>query len=81
MPTHRLYDIQITNQYTDETTEYKEVPTLKECSETVNNHFSCPMITKHGITNLMCRGRDGSPERFIGVRITCKKPCVIVSFN
>jgi hypothetical protein len=73
MPAYRLYDIQITNQYTNKTAEYNDVLSLALCSETINKHFGCPMITKHGVTNMMIRGKEGSPERFIGVSVTSKK--------
>ena len=69
MPTYKLYDIEITNQYTNEAAKYNGVLCLAECAETINKHFGCPMITKNGVTNMMIRGVSGSPERFSGIRI------------
>ena len=72
MPTYKLYDIEITNQYTNEAAKYNGVLCLAECAETINNHFGCSMITKNDITNMMIRGVSGSPERFSGIRISSR---------
>jgi hypothetical protein len=73
MPTRRLYDIRISNKYTQETADYKAAD-LCDCADTINKHFGCLMITKNGVVNLMCRGIEGSPPRFRGIRIFSKKP-------
>ena len=73
MPTYKLYEIEITNQYTHKTAKYNEVRCLAECAETINKHFGCSMITTNGITNMMTRGVSGSPERFSGIRISSRR--------
>ena len=70
MPPYKLYDIEITNQYTNKTAKYNGVLCLVDCADTINTHFGCPMITKNGVTNLMVRGKQGSPDRFSGIRIS-----------
>ena len=57
MPTRRTYDLRITNTFTDETAEYN-APDLLGCRDAINQHFGCTMITKHGVVNLMVRGRQ-----------------------
>jgi hypothetical protein len=73
MPTRRTYDLRITNTFTGETTECS-APDLLGCRDAINKHFGCNMITKHGVVNLMVRGKEGSPDRFAGIRITSMQP-------
>ena len=72
MPTRRTYDLRITNTFTDETAECN-APDLLGCRDAINKHFGCNMITKHGVVNLMVRGKEGSPDRFAGIRITSRE--------
>ena len=69
MPLANLYDIEITNTFTNATTEYNAVANMTGCRDAINTHYGCEMITKNGVCNLMTRGREKSPDRFAGIRI------------